>query len=177
MQSREPGKAQTLDPGSSPDTILEQLNRILSHPEFQATPQQRDILRFVVTETLEGREHQIKGYTVATQVLGRKPDFDPKSDPAVSVQANRLRKALERYSLVAGSNDPIRIEIPKGTYVPVFHYKRRPVRMQPPGPGKPEASAERDPWPTVLVRPFRNLTGDPEQDYVSQVWPPNSLSN
>ena len=30
-----------------------------------------------------------------------------------------------------------------------------------------EDFGERDPWPTVLVKPFRNLTGDPEQDYVS----------
>ena len=124
MQSKEPRKTKPLDHGNSPDTVREQLNRILSHPEFHATPQQRDFLRFVVTETLEGREHQIKGYTVATQVLGRKPDFDPKSDPAVSIQANRLRNALERYFLVAGGEDPIRIEIPKGTYVPVFHVQK-----------------------------------------------------
>jgi len=167
MQSKEPGRTQTLDPGISSDEILEQLNGILSHPEFQATPQQRDFLRFVVTETLEGREHQIKGYTVATQVLGRKPDFDPKSDPAVSIQASRLRKALERYFLVAGGDDPIRIEIPKGTYVPVFHARKSPGSDEAAPQRGHEDFGERDPWPTVLVRPFRNLTGDPEQDYVS----------
>jgi TolB-like protein len=167
MQSKKPGKTQTPDSGIPPEEILEQLNRILSHPEFQATPQQRDFLRFVVTETLEGREHQIKGYTVATQVLGRKPGFDPKTDPAVSIQASRLRKALERYSLVAGGLDPIRIEIPKGTYVPVFHVQEAHGSDETPAMREAEASGETDPWPTVLVRPFRNLTGDPEQDYIA----------
>ncbi len=165
--SKEPRKADRLDPAASRDAILEQLNRVLSHPEFQATPQQRDLLRFVVSETLEGREHQIKGYTVATQALGRNPDFDPKSDPVVSIQASRLRKALERYSLVAGSRDPIRIEIPKGTYVPVFHVQKPPVSVEATRPREPETSFDREPWPTVLVRPFRNLTGDPEQDYIA----------
>jgi TolB-like protein len=33
--------------------------------------------------------------------------------------------------------------------------------------GESEASEQTDPWPTVLVRPFRNLTGDPEQDYIA----------
>lgn len=143
------------------------MDRILSHPEFQATPQQRDFLRFVVIETLEGKEHQIKGYTVATQALGRSPDFDPKSDPVVSIQASRLRKALERYSLVAGSHDPIRIEIPKGTYVPVFHIQKPAGSAEGQAAQESQTSEQPAPWPTVLVRPFRNLTGDPEQDYVS----------
>ncbi len=165
--SNKPMKGPALHPGISRDRILEQLNRVLSHPEFQATPQQRDFLRFVVMETLKGREHEIKGYTIGTQVLGRKADFDPKTDPAVSIQASRLRKALERYSLVAGGPDPIRIEIPRGTYVPVFHVREAHGSNETPAMGEPEAPGETDPWPTVLVPPFRNLTGDPEQDYIA----------
>ena len=160
-------KKTALAPGISPDAILEQLDRILSHPEFRATRQQRAFLQFVVTETLEGREHEIKGYTVATQVLGRKANFDPKSDPAVSIQANRLRNALERYYLVAGNEDPIRIDIPKGTYVPTFHLQQAHILDAASSPEQPTRLEERDPWPTVLVRPFRNLTGDPERDYVA----------
>jgi adenylate cyclase len=38
----------------------------------------------------------------------------------VRIEAGRLRRALERYYLVAGQSDPIRIDIPKGSYVPVF---------------------------------------------------------
>ena len=32
-----------------------------------------------------------------------------------------MRRALERYYLVAGQKDPLRIDIPKGSYVPFFH--------------------------------------------------------
>jgi adenylate cyclase len=73
-----------------------------------------------VETALAGRSHEIKGYTVATQVFGRGDEFNQATDPIVSIQANKLRRALERYYLVAGQNDPIRIEIPKGTYVPLF---------------------------------------------------------
>jgi hypothetical protein len=55
---------------------------------------------------LSGRSHEIKGYTVATQVFGRGEDFNQATDPIVSIQANKLRRALERYYLVAGQNDP-----------------------------------------------------------------------
>ncbi|MGW8320720.1 MAG: hypothetical protein ACWGSD_04130 [Thermodesulfobacteriota bacterium] len=166
-KSKKPRRQPARDPGISPDAILAQLKRILSHPEFQATPQQRDFLRFVVMETLEGREHEIKGYTVAIQVLGRRANFDPKTDPAVSIQANRLRLALERYYLVAGREDPIRIDVPRGTYVPTFHLQQARGPDAARSREEPEALEGSDPWPTVLVRPLKNLTGDPEQDYVA----------
>jgi hypothetical protein len=41
-------------------------------------------------------------------------------DPVVSIQVSLLRRALERYYLTGGKHDPIRINIPEGTYVPVF---------------------------------------------------------
>lgn len=67
------------------------------------------------------RADHIKGYTIATEVFGRKEDFDQTTDPIVSVEACRLRRALEHYYLVAGLQDPVRIDIPKGSYVPTFH--------------------------------------------------------
>lgn len=154
------------DPPLSPENIQRQLRRILASIEFQATGQQRKFLRFVVSETLAGNAHEIKGYTVATRVFGRKADFDQATDPIVSIQANKLRRALERYYLVAGKQDQIRIDLPKGTYVPTF-------QMRP--PAEPDTISQRledqdldrvGGWPTVLIQPFQNLTGDPDQDFL-----------
>ena len=102
------------------EIIQQQLQRIFYSPEFHATKNQREFFKFVVSETLAERSHEIKAYTIATRVFGRKDDFDPNLDPIVSIHANNLRRALERYYLVAGQNDPVRIDIPKGTYVPTF---------------------------------------------------------
>jgi len=153
--------------GLAAEKIQQQLERILSSPEFHATDRQRKFLEFVVTETLAGRDHEIKGYTVATRVFGRKEDFDQATDPIVSIQANNLRRALERYYLVAGKGDPIHIDIPKGTYVPTFHEQTGvewdeialSTRI-------PDVTVEGS-WPSVLIRPFQNMTGDPELNYVS----------
>jgi adenylate cyclase len=86
--------------------IQQQVNRILTSPEFKATDVQKSFLTFVVETALAGRSHEIKGYTVATQVFGRGEEFNQATDPIVSIQANKLRRALERYYLVAGQNDP-----------------------------------------------------------------------
>ncbi len=149
------------------EEIQLQLKRILDSPEFHGTQGQREFLQFVVSETLAGRADEIKGYTVATRVFGRKNDFDPNLDPIVSIQANKLRRALERYYLVAGQKDPLRIDIPKGGYVPFFHQ----LTAVEPDDGicsaKGLGSASDVSWPTLLVRPFENLTNDPDMDYMA----------
>jgi adenylate cyclase len=53
-------------------------------------------------------------------VFGRDASFDPATDPIIRIEASRLRRSLERYYLTVGRRDPIRIDIPKGSYVPTF---------------------------------------------------------
>ena len=144
----------------------QQLQRILNSSEFHATRNQCDFFRFVVLETLAGRSHEIKGYTVATQVFGRKEDFDPGNDPVVSIHANKLRRALERYYLTAGIHDSIRIDIPKGTYVPTFHQQKDIKLGMSPQKDEQVKSKIKNSWPILLVRPFQNLTGDPGLNYI-----------
>jgi adenylate cyclase len=74
----------------------------------------------VVHETLNGRSSRIKGFTIAQDVFGLDDPDDAQTSTIVSVQARRLRRRLDEYYANEGKNDPIRIQIPKGTYVPVF---------------------------------------------------------
>ena len=145
--------------------IRAQMERILGNPEFRATDRMRDFLRFVVEETLAGRARQLKGFTIATEVFGRNEDFDAAHDPVVRIQAGRLRRALERYYLVAGGSDPIHIDIPKGAYVPRFG-------AGPAGSGEPQAPkpgyAGAASWPSVVVQPFEDLTGRDDFSYLAR---------
>ncbi len=153
--------------GPSREAIEKQMLRIQASSDFHATDQQREFFQFVVLETFAGRSHEIKGYTVATHVFGRKADFDPTYDPIVSIQANKLRRALERYYLTAGKHDSVRIDIPKGAYVPTFHEQTGiETKDSTPVSGKSAQKRFEGSWPTVLVRPFQNLTGDPGMNYL-----------
>jgi adenylate cyclase len=149
------------------DQIQEQLRRILASPVFRATEAQRAFLQFVVEKVLAGESEDIKGYTVATRVFGRREDFDQATDPIVSIQANKLRRALEHYYLVAGKQDPIRIDIPKGTYIPSF--TERVAGSLAPAFGRSGCKIDRfeGAWPAVVIRPFQNLTGDPDLEYMA----------
>lgn len=102
--------------------VREQLERILSSQEFLGSDRARRFLRYVVEETLEGRADRIKAFSVAVAAFDRDESFDPQTDPIVRIEAGRLRRSLERYYLVAGAADPVRIDIPKGGYVPAFSW-------------------------------------------------------
>ncbi len=94
------------------------LERILSSAPFARSPQLTSFLRFIVNERLSGRDEPPKEYELGRQVFGRSADYDPRIDPIVRVQARQLRFKLSEYYETIGRADPIRIEMPKGSYLP-----------------------------------------------------------
>ena len=99
--------------------------------EFDGPERLRAFLRYVVEEALAGRSDRIKAYTIAIEVFGRDADFDTRNDPVVRIEAGRLRRALERYYLVAGQGDPVVIDIPKGGYAPTFSANEHELSAEP----------------------------------------------
>ncbi len=105
--------------------ILYALERILKSETFTNSNRLQAFLRYVVVETLSGRERSLKAYTIATEVFGRTNDFDPQTDSIVRVQARNLRQHLEQYYAAEGKDDPVIIKIPSGHYVPQFQSMTR----------------------------------------------------
>ena len=107
--------------GSPPREAVEaELDRMLSADAFARSARGRALLRYVVTEALEGRGARISATTIAQDVLGKDETFDSGSDPLVRVQMGRLRALLEGWYESEGRDAAVRIAIPKGTYCPVF---------------------------------------------------------
>jgi len=145
--------------------VKEQLDRIMCSPEFHATASQRRLLDFIISKTIKGRSNDLKGYTIAVEVLHRGDDFDPNLNPIVSIQAGKLRQTLERYYLVAGQNDPLRIEIPKGGYIPIF-IDQKPPELDSTVPDKKSDEIFKERYPVIEIIPFKNLTGDSTNDII-----------
>lgn len=150
------------------DEVAGEMQRILASPQFQGSARRRAFLRFIVDETLSGRGDKLKGFVIATNVFGRDETFDPQVDPVVRLEAHRLRRDLDGYYANAGQDDPVRISVPKGSYVPLFAHART-ARRQTPQPGAPpplpsgQAPAR---GPCVLVMPFEGLDGTDNGRYI-----------
>ena len=115
----------------SPDAVVEQLDRILGSATFQGAARAQVLLRFLVHETVQGRSDRLKEYTLGAEGLGKGEGFDPRTDPVVRAEASRLRTRLDRHCAGEGSADDLVIQLPKGTYVPLFRSRRAAAANQP----------------------------------------------
>jgi adenylate cyclase len=138
---------------------LAQLERLLASRDFDGTPRSRAFLRFIVEETLAGRQAGLSQTALAIHVFGRRQDFDPTIDPSVRIQAGRLRRSLERYYLLAGTGDAVRIDLPRGGYVPVVRWAATRTGAASASPTRGLARRADD-WPSVVVGPFRAAGAD-----------------
>ncbi len=104
----------------STSQVQAELQRVSQSAPFLKSAQLQRLLHFLVEETLAGRAERLKEYVVGVEVFGRPGSFDPRIDSIVRVEARRLRFALDSHYGGEGRNDPIIIELPKGSYVPHF---------------------------------------------------------
>jgi TolB-like protein len=112
---------------SDQEAIRQQLARILRSGPFHQSRRRQRFLEYIVSETLAGRGERLKGYNVALEVFDRPETFDSNVDPVVRIEAARLREKLREYYGADGQGDPIRIDLPKGTYTPQIEF--RPAAM------------------------------------------------
>lgn len=107
-------------PAFQREMIIPALEHLLEWPEIARSPQLGRFLDYIVRRTLDGQEQSIKAYSIAVDVFGRTPDFDPQTDPIVRVQARRLRSLLDEYYRGPGREQAIQIRLPVGRYIPEF---------------------------------------------------------
>jgi hypothetical protein len=106
------------------EQIREELHRILSSREFRTSKRSQDFLRYVVENTLGGHCDMLKERTIGIDVFGRSTSYEPSDDATVRVKAGEVRKRLGLYYSDQGTQNPLRIELPSGTYVPQFRVVR-----------------------------------------------------
>ncbi len=109
-------------PASKPtaEQVRAQRDRILASKLFALSNRMRAFLNFIVNAQLEDRADELKEFTLDIEVFEKDESFDPNIDSIVRVEASRLRSKLREYYDGEGQGDSVRIEVPKGHYVPVF---------------------------------------------------------
>src|SRR5215472_12528400 len=139
--------------------VRSQLAKMLASETFARSGRLSALLRFVVEEAIRGRGECLKEQVIAAELYGKTLGFDPANDPAVRVDARRLRDRLREYYESEGTADAIRIQVPKGGYAAQF----LPLSPEiPPAKQTPE-----EPLPAIAVLPLESFSEDPEQEYLA----------
>ena len=98
--------------GISASEVRAQTARILSNRHFAGSELLGQFLRHIVEETIEGRTGEIKEYVIGVAVYRKRPDFDPRIDSTVRVEASRMRGRLAKFYAEEGKHDAIVISVP-----------------------------------------------------------------
>lgn len=100
--------------------VREQLERLLAHALFANSKRYPALLAYVVEQTVRGNAADLKERSIGIEVFGRAPTYDANADPVVRITAGEVRKRLSQYYYDSTHDGELVIELPVGSYVPVF---------------------------------------------------------
>lgn len=114
------------------EDVEQVLSRVLSSKYFAHAPKKQKFLRLICDFYSNGRAGELNEYLIGREVFDRDGDYNPAADPIVRVGAHDVRKKLELYYKRDGASDELRLEIPIGSYEPVFRLiQKTEIEQQP----------------------------------------------
>ena len=96
------------------------LDEALQSSVFRRADQLRKFLTFICEMEIAGRAEELCEYLIGVEALGRPLNYSPSEDAAVRRRAADLRDKLQEIYTGELAGSRVRIDLPKGTYVPRF---------------------------------------------------------
>lgn len=103
------------------------VERVCNSGPLQRSAKLRDLLIYLCHRCWVDGVVEIRDHDIGVDVFQRAADYDSAQDTLVRVQASQLRKRLERYFSDEGRDEPMVLEIAKGTYEPVLRERTATV--------------------------------------------------
>ncbi|MGH9313399.1 MAG: hypothetical protein ACRD1S_09390 [Vicinamibacterales bacterium] len=98
----------------------EALEQVLRSTTFNRARQVRNFLRYICEMELAGRAAALHEYLIAVEAMGRPMAYSTEEDSSVRRRAYALRQKLDEVYATELADANVRIDVPKGSYVPRF---------------------------------------------------------
>jgi hypothetical protein len=96
--------------------------RIASSKGFCKSSFLPNFLLYICEQHLIGNTQEITEQRIGTKIFHRASDYNPGEDNIVRSYARLLRKRLDEYFEQEGIDEPVRLVVPRGAYVPIFEH-------------------------------------------------------
>lgn len=125
------------------------VERILLTVPFQKSANLHALLSYLARYSIQGKTEALTERQIGIAVFGKPAGYSPAEDSAARVHVRQLRLRLHEYFAQEGLKEPLRVDIPKGSYSLDFHaadseIAPRPIPPTPQAPSKPPRSLWRD---------------------------------
>lgn len=104
------------------------LERVIASVQLRRAPRLREFLSYVGRRSLKDGCTQVHEQEIGVEVFGRPETYDTGVDNIVRANATELRKRIEAYFESDGLHEPVIMEIPRGSYIPIF--RPRPIKAE-----------------------------------------------
>ncbi len=131
------------------------LSAILESPPFHGSAQSRDLLQYIVEQTLSGHFEMLKERVIGAHVFGRPIDYATNDDPIVRARVAEVRKRLAVYFQKA-RGETVQISIPSGSFKAVFEWVEPPqaqtqaIATPESASNQPEIDTKKSPTPRKM---------------------------
>jgi hypothetical protein len=96
------------------------MEQVLQSATFLRASQVRNFLRYICEMELAGRASALHEYLIAVEAMGLPSSYSTDDDSSVRRRAYALRQKLDSVYANELTEAKVRIEVPKGSYVPRF---------------------------------------------------------
>ncbi len=163
-------EAPSLQPSTSPTEEERRavVQRIVASAPFRKSARLRDFLLYVAERSLRDSHAELTEQEIGERVFGRPSSYNRSQDNIVRVNATELRRRIEHYFAEEGAGEELILEIPRGGYKPVFHYREiSEPHVAVPLPAEPSLPVHPD-TPMLPVEPAR--IAPPSKRWVQWIW-------
>lgn len=98
----------------------EALDVVCQSNTFAKSDRLRNLLKYICDAEIQGRQSALNEYVIGVEALGRPEGYSPAEDSCVRSRIYELRQRLEKYYQSEAPDAELRIDLPKGSYVPRY---------------------------------------------------------
>jgi hypothetical protein len=142
-----PQPAALLHDTLDPERCWELLQRVAASTSLWRARRLQELLLFVGQCALRDNRAHLSEQEIGARIFGRPADYDTSADNIVRTNMSDLRKRTAAYFEHEGAAEPIHMEIPRGSYLPIFSLRPEIAAAPPqPEPAEPATPAGNKRW-------------------------------
>ena len=103
--------------------VRQHLKELTVSHAFAGSKRTQDFLHLIVEHALQGEVDSLRERMIGAEMFGRPVGYDTGNDSVVRVKATDLHRKPAEYYLETREKSPVRIELPRGSYVPKFIFE------------------------------------------------------